>query len=294
VIVEVLPDTPAEEVGLQSGDLILAVDGEQLTESDDLVDIIGAYEPGDRITLEILQVETGESREVSVQLDEHSEIPGQGFLGIRYSCGLHHRIVGGGIPWEDLPFDVMPHDEWHPLLPDSDEQGFWFFGPGFREDQFPPFDEWHPLPPDFEGHEFYFSEPPFHWDWFFDLPEDEVIHGVVILAVVEGSPADEAGLMENDVITAIDDDPAEDAASIKRAITSRRPGASITFTVFRPEIGERLSIEVRLGEHPDDPGTAYLGVGLGPTIHLEHHEEDSLPFQFPNIRPTPPRTSTDA
>ncbi len=294
VIVEVLPDTPAEQAGLQSGDLILAVDGEQLNVSDDLGDIIGAYEPGDRVTLEIMDNETGERREVSVQLDEHPEIPGQAFLGIRYSFGLGHRILGGEIPWGEFPFDVKPHDEWHPLLPDYDEKGFWFFVPDIRHEQSPPFDEAYPLPPGFEGHEFDFSVPPFHWDWFFDVPDGEAVHGVVILEVVEGSPADQAGLMENDVITAIDDTLAGDSVSIKHAITSRRPGDSVVLNVFRPETGEKLSIEVRLGEHPDDPETAYLGVGLGPNIHLGHYEEENIPFQFPYIRPEPLPISSDA
>jgi S1-C subfamily serine protease len=292
LIVEVLPDTPAEDVGLKEGDLILAVDGKELIESDDFVDIIKAYEPGDRITLEIEDVETGEIREVSVQLSEHPEFPGQAYLGVRYGFGLHRRILGDEIPWSELPPDILPHGGWHLLLPDSDEQGFWFFGPGFWQDQFPPFDEEQLPPPGFEKHGFYFSVPP-HWGWSFDLPDDEILQGVVILEVVGGSPADEAGLRDNDVITAVDDDPVDGSASLKQAITSRRPGDSVILTVFRPEFGERFSIEIRLGESPNDPGTAYLGVGIGPHIHLEHREEGDLPFQIPNIRPVPTRTSTD-
>jgi S1-C subfamily serine protease len=293
LIVEVLPDTPAEDAGLKKGDLILAVDGKELIESVDFGDIIRAYEPGDRITLEIEDIETGEIREVSVQLSEHPEFAGQAYLGVRYRFRLH-RILGDDIPWSELPSDVLPHGEWHLLLPDSDEQGFWFFAPGFRQDQFPPFDERQPLPPGFEGNEFYFSVPPFRWDWFFDTPEDEVVEGVVILQVVEGSPADEAGLQENDVITAVYGDAVGDSASIKQAVTSRRPGDSIKLTVYRPEMGKRIGIEVRLGEHPDDPGTAYLGVELGPYIHLEHHEDEgNMPSQIPNLRPVPTRTSTD-
>lgn len=86
-IVEVLPDSPAEQAGLQVGDVIVAVDGQQLDSGDELADIIAGYEPGDRITLEVERSDDG-SREVSVRLVENPDREGVPYLGVRYSSSL--------------------------------------------------------------------------------------------------------------------------------------------------------------------------------------------------------------
>jgi len=64
----VFPGSPAEEAGLQFGDIIVAVDGEQLTADTDLPTLILPHEPGDRITLRVLR--DNSAREVEVTLGE--------------------------------------------------------------------------------------------------------------------------------------------------------------------------------------------------------------------------------
>ena len=86
-VVEVLPDSPAEQGGLQVGDVIVAVDGQQLDSGDELADLIAEYEPGDRVTLEVERSGDG-SREVRVQLAENPDIEGQPYLGVRYSSPM--------------------------------------------------------------------------------------------------------------------------------------------------------------------------------------------------------------
>jgi S1-C subfamily serine protease len=68
LVQNVEPGSAADEAGLQERDTIIAVEGEPVTSSEDLVVAIDAREPGDTVTLEIIR--NGSSREVEATLDE--------------------------------------------------------------------------------------------------------------------------------------------------------------------------------------------------------------------------------
>jgi membrane-associated protease RseP (regulator of RpoE activity) len=148
-VVEVLPDSPAEQGGLQVGDVIVAVDGQQLDSGDELADLIAEYEPGDRVTLEV-ERPGGGSRRVRVQLVEHPDRDGYPYLGVRYSSSLH--FWGPGMrqlpldepgrfffydpsqsPLEELPFrlDELPEGGQFFRLPLGDDCQGW---PGCADD----------------------------------------------------------------------------------------------------------------------------------------------------------------
>jgi putative serine protease PepD len=64
----VTPDGPADAAGIRPGDVILAIDGRPVTESDELIVAIRAKAPGDTV---VLRVRTDEQeRDVRVVLDE--------------------------------------------------------------------------------------------------------------------------------------------------------------------------------------------------------------------------------
>ena len=88
VIVDVVPGSPAEEAGLQVGDLILAVDGQEIALDGNLAAFIGQYEPGDRVTLQIQAEGEQEPRAVRVTLGEDPEIAGKPYLGVSYRPAL--------------------------------------------------------------------------------------------------------------------------------------------------------------------------------------------------------------
>jgi serine protease Do len=64
----IFPDSPAEEAGLQDGDIIVAIDGEQIGPGTDLSMLIVPYSPGDTITLRVLR--DSSTSEVEVTLGE--------------------------------------------------------------------------------------------------------------------------------------------------------------------------------------------------------------------------------
>jgi membrane-associated protease RseP (regulator of RpoE activity) len=80
LIVEVMENTPAEQAGLEVGDIIVAVDGKTLDEEYDLVAAIQEREPGDRVSLTLWR--GMESAEVEVKLAEHPNKRGAGYLGV--------------------------------------------------------------------------------------------------------------------------------------------------------------------------------------------------------------------
>jgi S1-C subfamily serine protease len=67
-VMEVVPESPAEEAGLREGDLILAVDDEEVTPETPLVGLLAAHEPGDVVELTIKRA--GRELEVEVELGE--------------------------------------------------------------------------------------------------------------------------------------------------------------------------------------------------------------------------------
>ena len=113
VIVEVMPEGPAEQAGLQEGDLVIAVDAQTVGLEKDLADLIAEYEPGDTVTLEIERPgEEPRAKEVTVKLGQHPEEEGAAYLGVRYSP---FPRFGGlrGLPFgelDDSPF-VLPDGE---------------------------------------------------------------------------------------------------------------------------------------------------------------------------------------
>ena len=86
LIAEVVPGSPADEAGLEGGDqeirfqgqqvtiggdVIVALDGEELVEEADLATLIAEYSPGDTITIEVLR--DGDTEEIDVELGERPE-----------------------------------------------------------------------------------------------------------------------------------------------------------------------------------------------------------------------------
>jgi len=80
------PDGPAEQAGVQVGDLILAVDDQEVSLLRDLVDIIRDYKPNDRVVLTILR--NGRDERVRVRLGSRRSDDGQ----VVAALGLEYRL----------------------------------------------------------------------------------------------------------------------------------------------------------------------------------------------------------
>jgi C-terminal processing protease CtpA/Prc len=81
LVVEVVEDSPAEEAGVLAGDIILKVEGKEVTSADKLVKYIRKYEPGDEVDLTIKRKRRTKTVEVE--------------LGDAKTCG-HAKVIKKG------------------------------------------------------------------------------------------------------------------------------------------------------------------------------------------------------
>ncbi len=72
--------------------------------------------------------------------------------------------------------------------------------------------------------------------------------GVVVMQVEAGSPADQAGLQQNDVITALNGQPIDENHSLVSVLFTHKPGEVVTLTVLRN--GKQMQTKLTLGVHP--------------------------------------------
>lgn len=114
---------------------------------------------------------------------------------------------------------------------------------------------------------FMFDDMLCHLDLDASLQATE--HGVLVMEVLNDTPAAVAGLEVCDVITHIDGKAVEDAESLVDAIAGHAPGDEVTLTVFKPGEGETAEITVTLTEHPDDEAQGYLGVRVGGAFKID-------------------------
>ena len=113
LVIEVMPDSPAERAGLQEGDLILSVDGQGVGAENSLADLIADYEPGDVVTLEV-GGPGEEPDEVTVELGQHPDDADVAYLGVRCVPFPRAGVLRGELsPFGDFgdfefDFDELP------------------------------------------------------------------------------------------------------------------------------------------------------------------------------------------
>lgn len=88
LIQRVVQDSPADQAGLRPGDIIVAVNNEQVTTERPLPDIIGRYRPGDSVRLTVQR--GGKEMQIEVRLGENPDNPERGYLGV--------YVVSLGVP----------------------------------------------------------------------------------------------------------------------------------------------------------------------------------------------------
>jgi S1-C subfamily serine protease len=77
--------------------------------------------------------------------------------------------------------------------------------------------------------------------------------GAVVQQLVQGGPAEKAGLQPGDKITAIDDKQVLSSDDVSAAVNNLKPGQKAKLTVVRG--GNRRTLNVQLGTRPDRPTT---------------------------------------
>ena len=76
--------------------------------------------------------------------------------------------------------------------------------------------------------------------------------GAVIAGVQEGGPAEKAGLIAGDVVTAINGTPIRTSDVLSNTIAMFKPGTTIDLEVARQQAGKVVVIKAKLTEQPED------------------------------------------
>lgn len=87
LITEVTPDSPADEAGLESGDIIIAVDNKGIDAENDLSTMIQVHKPGDEVVLTALRPgDETQIKEIEVTLGKDQDEEGEvlPYLGVWY------------------------------------------------------------------------------------------------------------------------------------------------------------------------------------------------------------------
>src|SRR5262249_2172701 len=83
--------------------------------------------------------------------------------------------------------------------------------------------------------------------------------GAVVAEVAEGTPAEKAGLKQDDVIVSMDGQPLTSHNALTRMVALKPPGATVALTVFRGD--KKEEVKVILGTRPDFEGLEGRGEG---------------------------------
>jgi S1-C subfamily serine protease len=287
-VVEVIPGSPADDVGLRMGDVIVAVDDTEITSAEMLVDTIQSYKPGDEVVLTIVWLDN--RREVNVTLAERpvelesptplvEAYPALG--GVVNFLGLNAKLVDDGFLIDEIepdsplaesdlrvgdlitaingvsvtgpgPRELMLHLRadralTFTILRDGEEMEIEIEEPLIGDIEVVPTEpiESMMLPPTQLGVRSVTLTPDIAAEK--DLPVEE---GALIVEVFEGTPADDVGLQEDDIITAVDGDVVDQERTLRDRLYAYEEDDVVTLTVLRDE--EELEIEVTLG--PPTPG----------------------------------------
>ncbi len=209
LILQVMPGSPADEAGIRAGDVISAINDTATPTAQAAADVISALSVGDEI--EVTTLYRGVERTFTVTLAEYPPMTERG-LNIP-------RGRGQIIPPGDMPF------------------GFEFRGaPGGegRGERLAPFG----------GMRLGVSFIALDADTAAEYAVD-VEAGALLTMVIEESPAAEAGLQVNDVITMVNGEAITADYTLRDAIFATENDL-LVLTVLRD--GEELTLEVMLGE----------------------------------------------
>jgi len=96
---------------------------------------------------------------------------------------------------------------------------------------------------------------PFPLEPYPSVPE---IGRALITKVVDGSPAEQAGIQPGDFIIAVDGVRIEGENTLEKIIRKHRPGDKVEIALWSK--GHERTVKVKLGAHPEEEDIAYLGV----------------------------------
>jgi C-terminal processing protease CtpA/Prc len=108
------------------------------------------------------------------------------------------------------------------------------------------------------------------------MGRDDEAEGVKVMSVMDGSPAEEAGLETGDLIVAIGGDDVGDTGDVADAVGDAEPGDKVRITVMRG--GDRLNLTATLAQRPESGLRFEDGFGENFNFEFEFDEDQFAPL----------------
>lgn len=207
-VADVIPDSPAEEAGIEEGDVIVRFGGEPVRGPIALTRKIRAAKPSETVELEI--VRDGEHKKITVELGERTWWPGMG--------ALEHleRLEEMELVVPDIRKEIRKY-----RIPGCGQA--WMFRFGGRPKL---------------GVELVQTTPELRE--FFGGDRDT---GVLVGRVMKGSAAEKAGIRVGDLILAVDGEEVRDAGDILEALEDK-DGERVEVEVLRDRERSKLVADI--------------------------------------------------
>ena len=223
LISDIIDESPAEKYGLEDGDIIIEIGGDEVVSVKSAVSAIKSCSPGDEVKIVVLR-DGDEKKVFSVTLGEREEEEED---------------------YESFDFEFLPHIDPH-LKMMRHEQGYL----GVRLEDISTSD----------------------LGDYFGVEEGE---GVLVVEVVDDSPAEKAGLKAGDVILEFDGNKISSTDQLVKYVRKADPGEDVEVTYKRKR--RTKTIEIELGK-TDGPTSLFIG---GPES-LRKHQMKKL--MLPDIK----------
>lgn len=324
-ITRVLIGSPADAAGLEVGDLITAINGEEMNNAREVAQTIAGLQPGAVATVEFERA--GETQSVEVTLAEAPVGYGLGLGRPDFVMPFRGQGIAVQIDGETGHLTIQSLSEDHPLYEAGLREGDVITainGEALNSAQLPEIlsnlekGASLTLTVERDGETLDIEIPaetlmslgmPFGFRFrgegpmsglfgmfggqgrlgvaFVTLDEAtaeerglSVTEGALVTEVMEGTPAAEAGLQVDDIITAVNGDAVDAEHTLRDRLLAYEPGDEVTLTVLRGE--ETLDITVTLGQ-------VNFGSGILPFFGQDGERMPGLPFNFEFRMPDMPR-----
>lgn len=221
LISDVIDESPADQYGLEDGDIIIEIGGEEVVSVKEAVSAIKSHSPGDEVKIVVLR--DGDKKDVvAVTLGERGEEEEYEAFDFESLPDLKHHI-------KKFPKELK---EFH------HKQGYL----GVRVEDISSSD----------------------LGDYFGVKKGE---GVLVVEVLEDSPAEEAGLKAGDVITEFDGKEISSADQLVKYVRKTEPDDEVDITYMRKR--QTKTVEVEIGEAKTSLSLFIGGMGFPGECHTK-------------------------
>ncbi len=236
-VTQIIKDSPAEKAGLRKDDVILRIDGENVTSVRKLNRVVSEIAPEQTVRVAISR--GGSEQELTATIGKRDT------MSSVQSLGAENPQVW---KWEG----PLANKDWEGSLPDKDKDMVFAFGNNRRIGVST-------------------IELTKQLAEYFGIPDGQ---GVLVTSVAADSPAAKAGIKAGDVITTIDGEKVNTTADISRAINNKKDG-DVTLIIIRNKTQQTIRVTPREGTFPF--GTPGARPQIGRRIVIPRIELPSIP-----------------